>query len=92
MKSSVRFASLRPAILNGAALFQHERNKVIHWRAEGSTSDHFVCGRVCTEDPRRIRTPVSTASWKCKQCEAGKPLNDLGSLNTALEKALKRCA
>ena len=92
VKSSVRFASLRPAILNGAELFQHVRTKTIHWRAEGSTSDRFVCGRVCTKDHRRIRTPVSTASWKCKQCEAGKPLNDLGSLNTALEKALKRRA
>ena len=92
VKSSVRFASLRPAILNGAELFQHVRTKTIHWRAEGSTSDRFVCGRVCTKDHRRIRTPVSIASWKCKQCEAGKPLNDLGSLNTALEKALKRRA
>ena len=55
VKSSVRFASLRPAILNGAELFQHVRTKTIHWRAEGSTSDRFVCGRVCTKDHRRIR-------------------------------------
>ena len=92
VESSVRFGTLQAAILNGAEIFQHVRTKTIHWRAEGTAADRFVCGRVCTKDHKRVRTPVSIASWKCKQCEAGKPLNDFGSLNTVLEKALKRRA
>jgi hypothetical protein len=74
----------------GCTVFQHPKTKTMHLYPIGSTSDKFVCGRAMTSAHKSMISVVSATSWLCKQCKIGKPLKDLGSLNVAIDRALKK--
>ena len=71
------------------SMYRHKKSLTIHHLSAGSTSEIFVCGRKVSQDYELIETSAFRDLRTCKQCAAGKPLRDTGSLIRALEARAK---
>ena len=71
------------------SMYRHKKSLTIHHLSAGSTSEVFVCGRKVSQDYELIETSAFRDLRTCKQCAAGKPLRDTGSLIRALEARAK---
>ena len=71
------------------SMYRHKKSFTIHHRSAGSSSEVFVCGRKITQDYELIEASAFRDLRTCKQCAAGKPLRDTGSLLRALEARVK---
>ena len=81
-------SSLEQAIVEGRSIFQHVKTKTLHFMPAGASSEVFVCGRSKSKEHRPFSTKICSEKWFCKQCLAGRPLRDRGSLLRALEIAM----
>ena len=71
-------------------VYQQRRTRTLHLLPNGSNTNRFLCGRLVGDEHRVFSSSIYLEKWKCRQCEGGKPLRDAGSLNAALDAALKR--
>ncbi|CAE7733938.1 unnamed protein product [Symbiodinium necroappetens] len=65
-------------------LFQNPKTKSLHARAKGSTGK-LICGR-SLDNMKTFQGKVFSHRWMCKQCIAGRPVRDIGALNSFLAK------
>ena len=74
----------------GCDVYQNIRTRTLHLRVTGSGRETFVCGRKLTDDFVDYSTRrVFSEAWRCKQCDAGRPLRDIDGVAAALERGLK---
>ena len=71
-------------------VYQQRRTRTLHLLPNGSNTNRFLCGRLVGDEHRIFSSSIYLEKWKCRQCEGGKLLRDAGSLNAALDAALKR--
>ena len=83
-------STMEQAIVEGRSIFQHSRTKTLHFLPAGTSSETFICGRVKSADHKPFRTKICSEKWFCKQCLAGRPIRDRGSLLRALEIAMAK--
>ena len=84
---------IRPSVVWRANchVYQHVRTKTLHLKAHGSGTDILVCGRHLGKDMKDVTGKVSVMSFnKCKQCNAGRPIKDVGSLAELLDTCSKK--
>ena len=81
-------SAFEQAIVEGRLIFQHPKTKTLHFLPAGASSEVFVCGRAKSVDHVAFRTKICSEKWFCKQCLAGRPIRDRGSLLRALEIAM----
>ncbi|CAE7513159.1 unnamed protein product, partial [Symbiodinium necroappetens] len=65
-------------------IFQNPKTKSLHARARGSTGK-LICGR-SLDNMKTFEGKVFSHRWMCKQCIAGRPVRDIGALNSFLTK------
>ena len=65
-------------------MYRHVRTGVVHIMAAGSSEGIFTCGRPLTKDHAEVTDVPFLSLRKCKQCEAGKPVRDIGGLTAAI--------
>ena len=65
-------------------MYRHVRTGVVHIMAAGSSEEIFTCGRPLTKDHVEVADVPFLELRKCKQCEAGKPVRDIGGLTAAI--------
>ena len=65
-------------------MYRHVRTGVVHIMAAGSSEEIFTCGRLLTKDHVEVADVPFLELRKCKQCEAGKPVRDIGGLTAAI--------
>ena len=65
-------------------MYRHVRTGVVHIMAAGSSEGIFTCGRPLTKDHVEVADVPFLELRKCKQCEAGKPVRDIGGLTAAI--------
>ena len=65
-------------------MYRHVRTGVVHIMATGSSEGIFTCGRPLTKDHVEVADVPFLELRKCKQCEAGKPVRDIGGLTAAI--------
>ena len=71
-------------------IFQNPKTKSLHARAKGSTGK-LICGR-SLDNMETFEGKVFSHRWMCKQCIAGRPVRDIGALNSFLAKKQGRSA
>ena len=71
-------------------VFQNPKTKSLHARAKGSTGK-LICGR-SLDNMKTFEGKVFSHRWMCKQCIAGRPVRDIGALNSFLAKKQGRPA
>ena len=63
----------------------------MHLLPEGSEKLTFLCGRKKNDDTEAFTGSIYSDGWKCKQCDANKPLRDVGAVASFMAKrAMKR--
>ena len=67
-------------------LFQHRRSRIVHRKADGSTTDEFVCGTKNAESFKKVAETDLVQSRLCKRCALCKPIRNLGTFAQALKK------
>ena len=90
LKGREQGSAIEQAIVEGRKVFQHSGTKTLHFQAPGSNSRSFICGRVMGPGHRPFLTKLCSERWVCKQCLAGRPLRDRGSLTKALDLVISR--
>ena len=65
-------------------MYRHVRTGVVHIMAAGSSEGIFTCGIPLTKDHAEVTDVPFLSLRKCKQCEAGKPVRDIGGLTAAI--------
>ena len=73
-----------------ASMYKHVRTGVVHLLTAGNLEGSFVCGRALTGDHVEVTGVPFLDLRKCKQCELGRPVRDIGSLNVALGQIMRR--
>ena len=71
-------------------VYQHVKSKALHLLPKDDNSDVFLCGRKNSAAYRLFNNPIFQDSWKCKQCEVGKPIRSYETAIAALDRAVKR--
>ena len=67
-------------------IYKHVRTKKLHLQAEGSETGTFLCGRHISDDYSPFSGTIACESWKCKQCDSCRPLHDVGSMISHLDR------
>ena len=73
----------------GHRIFQHKRTRKLHLIRFGHDRTSFVCGRNLTEEHSEFRGRILMVSWKCIQCERGRPARELAE--AAMARAIQKC-
>ena len=71
-------------------VYQHGKSKALHRLPIGDDLGSFLCGRKVTEGCKVHSSAITSEAWKCKQCDAGRPIRSMETAVTALDRALKR--
>ena len=71
-------------------VYQHVKSKALHLLPKDDNNDVFLCGRKSSDAYRLFNNPIFQFSWRCKQCEAGKPIRSYETAIAALDRAVKR--
>ena len=71
-------------------VYQHVKSKALHLLPKDDNNDVFLCGRKSSSAYRLFNNPIFQSSWRCKQCEAGKPIRSYETAIAALDRAVKR--
>ncbi|CAE7038963.1 unnamed protein product [Symbiodinium sp. CCMP2592] len=71
-----------------ATMYKHSRTGVVHLMSAGSSDGLFICGRALTNDHVEVSGVPFLELRKCKQCDSGRPVRDVGSLNVALQQIM----
>ena len=83
-------SNVEQAIIEGRSIFQHSKTKTLHFLPAGASNETFICGRAKSAEHKPFRTKICSEKWFCKQCLAGRPIRDRGSLLRALEIAMAK--
>ena len=67
-------------------IYKHVRTKKLHLQSEGSETGTFLCGRHISDDYSPFSGTIACESWKCKQCDSCRPLHDVGSMISHLDR------
>ena len=71
-------------------VYQHVKSKALHLLPKDDNNEIFLCGRKSSSAYRLFNNPIFQSSWRCKQCEAGKPIRSYETAIAALDRAVKR--
>ena len=71
-------------------IYQHVKSKALHLLPKDDNNDVSLCGRKSSNAYRLFNNPIFQNSWKCKQCEVGKPIRSFETAVAALDRAVKR--
>ena len=79
-----------PLWKEGCVVYQHVKSKALHLAPTGDDLGSFLCGRKISEAYKVHCSNIVSESWKCKQCNAGRPIRSMETAVMALDRALKR--
>ena len=71
-------------------VFQHVKSKTLHLLPKDDSNEIFLCGRKSSSAYRLFNNPIFQSSWRCRQCEVGKPIRSHETAIAAIDRAVKR--